>query len=169
MSVVLMAITMRGRAKLITLPEMAGSTALSVMKIEEYEEIEKIIQSAVSRVVHEQPSKQTLVMMEEMNKSRMKIAQETRDLTGKIDTLMELVEKHNVRHEADMEDIRPIIKEYKERVIRDAFLKDVGEKTKWIAGVGIALATIWLFIKGIWRPWNQEHSQHEKTTETTTC
>ena len=73
-------------------------------------------------------------------------------VNGKIDRIERKLDEHNVRHEAIVADILPIIKEYKDRQIRDAFLKEAGERIKWIAGVGTAIGIVWLFIKGLWKP-----------------
>lgn len=111
----------------------------------EYDEIENIIKSAISRVTHDTPSTKTLELIAN-NKGNID------SLGGKIDKLTKLVEEHNTRHEADMEDLRPIIIEYNERQIRDKFLKNAGEGAKWIAGVLTAIGVLWLFVKGIFRP-----------------
>lgn len=69
-------------------------------------------------------------------------------VNGKIDRIDQKLDEHNRKHEKDMQDLRPIIKEFKERQIRDAFLKESGEKLKWISSIMAALLVMWLFIKG---------------------
>lgn len=126
------------------------------MSLEDYEEIEKIIKSAVGRVVHEEPSKRTLQMMDEMNKSRAELGRKIEttniELNQKIDNLISLVEAHNIRHEQDMEDMRPIIQNYKDRQVLNRFAKDYGELVKWVASIFAALTVLWLFVKGFFRP-----------------
>lgn len=72
-------------------------------------------------------------------------------VNGKIDRIEKKLDEHNAKHEEDMREIRPVIKEFKERQIRDAFLLQTGERIKWTGGVLLALAALYTIIKGALR------------------
>lgn len=67
-------------------------------------------------------------------------------VNGKIDGLRKLVEEHNEKHEKDMEDIKPVLQDYKERQAATAYAKKIGDGVKWTAGLvsaaGIILAAL---------------------------
>ena len=48
-----------------------------------------------------------------------------------------------------MREIRPVIKEFKDRQIRDAFLLQTGERIKWTTAVILALGALYTILKGI--------------------
>jgi len=100
-----------------------------------YDEIEKIIRSAVGRVVHDTPSKETRAMIEELQKNDI-------ELGKKIDDLTDLVKNHNVKHEKDMEEIMPIIQEYRDKVAVQNFTFRWSDRIRSIASTITALGII---------------------------
>lgn len=78
-----------------------------------------------------------------------------RTVNGKIRTLTSLVEAHNVKHEADMVEVKGYMQKTDAHItqtkpIIEAFngVSTIGNLTKWLGGIVLTVAAIWaLFFK----------------------
>lgn len=63
-------------------------------------------------------------------------------VNGKIDSLREEVRQHSIKHETDMEEIKPVLEAYKGT-------KVVGEIMKWISSVGLGAWGLYAVFRGL--------------------
>lgn len=101
------------------------------------EDIEKIIVSTTSRIIHDTPSKKTLELIN--------------GLAGSLDVITKSISSHNIQHEADMQRILPVLEafEFSERRLADA--RASGKFILYMAGFVTAVGGAWLILTNVIR------------------
>ena len=72
-------------------------------------------------------------------------------VNGKIDKIDKKIDEHNFKHEADMQDLKPIIEAYKYSERRVADAKSSGRFIIWVAGGVTAVGGAVLVIKDLFK------------------
>ena len=119
------------------------------------EQIEKVIQSVVSRVQHETAPETRQLIANLENKLSLHRDEEQEwiaaaiktNVNGKIDKMREDLANHNEKHENDMRRLMPIIESYETAVRTTSDAKKVGTIAMWWAAFIIAMGSAFLTIK----------------------